>query len=278
MLARSIWNILLTLLLGLPSACSPQPIAVIAHRGVSAEAPENTLPAIQRAIDLGCDYVEVDVQATQDGRIVLMHDLTVDRTTSGQGKVSDLGYADISQLDAGVKFSERFRGTRVPLLEEAIALARGKIKLYLDMKTPDPEPVVQVVKKHQFSFATCYRAYTLHALERIRYLDPKAEIVFDMDAAINLPGAVETITQRLPGVTLGCRLGGWKTETLARARKLGARVFINVLDTECTPENLQRAVNLRPIAIQTDDPATLLKILGRARPKNKAAAGPLSCG
>lgn len=244
------------------SACGQRSVAVIAHRGVSAEAPENTLPAIQRAIDIGCDYAEVDVRQTQDGRVVLIHDETVERTTTGHGKVADLTYAQLQELDAGVKFSERFTRTRVPSLEQAIELARGKIKLYLDLKTSDPDAVVQLVRKHGFSRSACYRAYTPHVLERIRFLDRDAEILFDPDEAINLPGVAEMLTQKVPGVILGGRLSNWQAKTVAVARQLGARFFVNVLAEESTPENLRRAVSLNPSAIQTDDPSGLLKILG----------------
>src|SRR4051812_14588222 len=89
------------------------PIAV-AHRGANRVAPENTLPAYEAAIALGCDYVEIDVRATRDGHLVLLHDRTVDRTTDGTGHAAEMDFATIRALDAGVKFGDAFRGTRVP--------------------------------------------------------------------------------------------------------------------------------------------------------------------
>src|SRR5215213_6287556 len=89
------------------------PVAV-AHRGANRVAPENTLPAYQAAIALGCEYVEIDVRATRDGALVLVHDRTVDRTTDGTGAVAELDFAAIRALDAGVKFGDEFQGTRVP--------------------------------------------------------------------------------------------------------------------------------------------------------------------
>src|SRR5437868_7957496 len=80
------------------------PIAVIGHRGGRALAPENTLAAFRNAIRLGADYVEIDVRATRDGHLVIMHDSTVDRTTNGSGAVRDLDFATIRSLDAGSKF------------------------------------------------------------------------------------------------------------------------------------------------------------------------------
>src|SRR5579871_1635952 len=81
------------------------PIAVIAHRAGRGIMPENTLAAIRNAIKLGVDYVELDIRATSDGHLVIMHDSTVDRTTNGKGAVRDLDFATIESLDAGRKFS-----------------------------------------------------------------------------------------------------------------------------------------------------------------------------
>ena len=91
-----------------------------AHRGDYTAAPENTIPAILSAVKKGAHQIEIDVKSTLDGSLVLMHDFTVDRTTNGTGKVSDLTLAEIRKLDAGSRFSAEFKGERVPLLGEAL--------------------------------------------------------------------------------------------------------------------------------------------------------------
>lgn len=101
------------------------------HRGAAHLAPENTLESIQKAIDIGVDLVEIDVQSTADGRIVLMHDDTVNRTTDGKGAVSRLTFAQLAKFDAGFRFVKphhlrkahhpwRGKGVRVPLLEDVL--------------------------------------------------------------------------------------------------------------------------------------------------------------
>jgi glycerophosphoryl diester phosphodiesterase len=105
----------------------------IGHRGSAGYAPENTLAAIRKGIALGIDYAEVDVQRTRDGRLVLMHDKTVDRTTDGTGLVEELSYEEIRALDAG-------DGERVPSLAEVLSLANGKIGLVLESITPGIGP------------------------------------------------------------------------------------------------------------------------------------------
>lgn len=115
-------------------------VAVIAHRGTEV-APENTLAAIRGAIALGCDYIEVDVRPTRDGHLVLMHDRSVDRTTDGRGKVTDLDCTTVRSLDAGSHFSPAYADERVPTLEEAMGVARGAINLYIDHKDGDVEEI-----------------------------------------------------------------------------------------------------------------------------------------
>src|SRR6267142_6845902 len=129
---------------------------LIAHRGASAYAPENTLSAYRLAIAEGADFVEQDLQITRDGVLVCLHDLTLERTTNVKevfptrfheepvdGKpmrhwyVSDFTLREIKQLDAGSWFDVKFKGTRVPTFQEAIDLVRGKAGLYPETKAPE---------------------------------------------------------------------------------------------------------------------------------------------
>ncbi len=110
-------------------------MVITAHRGAGYLEPENTLRAIQRAIALGVDQIEIDTQLTRDGHLILMHDPTVDRTTDGTGYVSELTFAELRHLDAGL-------GEQVPTLAEALALARGKVVLQIELKGPRTAPAV----------------------------------------------------------------------------------------------------------------------------------------
>lgn len=108
---------------------------IIAHRGNSCCAPENTLAAIEEAFKAGADYVEVDVRLISDGTAVLMHDERVDRTTSGTGLVSEMTLEEIKRLDAGCWFDAKYCGEKVPTLAEALRAAAGKGRLLLDVKS-----------------------------------------------------------------------------------------------------------------------------------------------
>src|SRR5512141_2609782 len=95
----------------------PKPF-LLAHRGASTHAPENTLPAFELALEEGADGVELDAKLSADGKVVVIHDATVDRTTDGHGRVSELSLQELKALDAGASFGDRFRGVRIPTLDE----------------------------------------------------------------------------------------------------------------------------------------------------------------
>ena len=124
-------------------------VQFIIHRGVRRAAPENTLPAIQLAIDQGFEWVEVDVRLTKDGHHVIFHDRSLDKKTSGVGRVSEKALQEIKALDGGSWFAERFAGTRVLTLEELLQFAKKKINLYLDCKDVNPETLVQAIRATQ---------------------------------------------------------------------------------------------------------------------------------
>ena len=105
-----------------------------AHRGCLDSHPENTLPAFKQAIALGAQMIEFDIQLTKDSALVIMHDETVDRTTNGIGKVSDLTLAQVRQLDAGVKKGTSFAGTPVPTFAEVLAIMPQNVWLNCHLK------------------------------------------------------------------------------------------------------------------------------------------------
>ncbi|ANU13185.1 Glycerophosphoryl diester phosphodiesterase [Planococcus halocryophilus Or1] len=114
-----------------------QEMVNIAHRGASGHAPENTMGAFQKGFEMKADYIEIDVQMTKDGELVVIHDTTVDRTTNGTGKVGDLTLEEIRQLDAGSWFSEAFTGESVPTFEEVLAEFHGKVGILVELKAPE---------------------------------------------------------------------------------------------------------------------------------------------
>lgn len=109
-------------------------IIITGHRGAAGLAPENTLASIQLAIELGVDRIEIDVQQTKDNKIIVLHDRTLRRTTTGHGFVKNLTYDEIFQFSAGYKFNKFYINEKVPTLEQVIDLIDGKVELLIETK------------------------------------------------------------------------------------------------------------------------------------------------
>ena len=108
---------------------------LIAHRGASGYAPENTMAAFRKAVAMGLNFIETDLQLSRDARFVAIHDDTVNRTTNGQGSVHDLSLAELRRLDAGSWFGSSFTGERIPTLEEILDFAKlHDVVFYLELK------------------------------------------------------------------------------------------------------------------------------------------------
>lgn len=116
----------------------------IAHRGASGYAPENTIAAFDKAVKMKADYFELDVQRSKDGHLVVLHDITVDRTTDGSGYVGDLTLRELKQLDAGSWFGEEFAGEKIPTLDEVLDRYRGNnIGILIELKNPERYPGIE---------------------------------------------------------------------------------------------------------------------------------------
>lgn len=115
----------------------------IAHRGASGHAPENTMAAFDKAVEMKADYIELDVQMSKDGHLVVIHDTTVDRTTNGTGRVKDLTLQELKQLDAGSWFAPEYAGEKIPTLEEVLDRYRGKIGILIEIKEPSLYPGIE---------------------------------------------------------------------------------------------------------------------------------------
>ncbi|MGG7621239.1 glycerophosphodiester phosphodiesterase [Bacillus coreaensis] len=115
----------------------------VAHRGATAYAPENTIAAFDLAVDMKADYIEIDVQRSKDGELVLIHDTTVDRTTDGTGKVGELTFEQLRSLDAGSWKGEQYEGEPIPTFEEILDRYRGKVGILIELKAPELYPGIE---------------------------------------------------------------------------------------------------------------------------------------
>jgi glycerophosphoryl diester phosphodiesterase len=129
--------VLLALAPAAQAAAPLGPQLTIAHRGASGHAPEHTFAAYDRAIKMGAHYIEQDLQQTEDGHLVVLHDTTLDRTTDCSGPVSEVTLAELKRCDAGSWFAPQFAGQRVPTLDEVFARYGRRVNYYIETKSPE---------------------------------------------------------------------------------------------------------------------------------------------
>lgn len=157
----------------------PTTDAVVAHRGVSAEAPENTLAAFERAVELGIP-LELDVHLSQDGQLVVIHDGDLSRTTSGEGEVSETTVAQLATLDAGSDFDARFADEHVPTLQEVFDLVQGRVVIMIEVKAgkgADAETlgkaVAQIVRENKLEQRSMVMSFSPFVMEQVRLAAPE---------------------------------------------------------------------------------------------------------
>lgn len=167
-------------------------VRVWAHRGASAEAPENTLTAFLRAVDLGARGIELDVQLTRDGVPVVLHDPTLERTTDGRGWVGDWNWAELRRLDAGGWFDKTFAGERIPSLSEVLAVVPEEVWVNIELKTapeayPGLEERVAACVRAAGRRRVIYSSFDHSALERLGRMDPQAKLGLLYDGYLLAP-------------------------------------------------------------------------------------------
>ena len=152
---------------------------VVAHRGASGYAPENTMSSFALALEQGADAVELDVHLSRDGRVVVIHDERLERTTDGHGFVRDHTLAELKRLDAGAWLEARFAGERLPSLDEVLEWAHGRTFVAIELKNaplwyPDLErKVAELVERHGMAENVLVISFDHQALQRLRAISPR---------------------------------------------------------------------------------------------------------
>ena len=161
---------------------------ITANRGASVDAPEKTLASFSKAIEDMADVIELDVQMTKDGYIVVMHDTSAYRTTGVLKNITELTLREVKRLDAGYWYSEEYKGEKVPTLEEVLQLAKGKIKLNIEIKTADnsdevAKKVVKLIQKYSMQDSCVITSFDYSALQAVRSYDEDIEVGYILSVA-----------------------------------------------------------------------------------------------
>ena len=161
---------------------------VMAHRGASTEAPENTMAAFQKAIDDMADYIELDVQLTNNGEVIVMHDSNAYRTTGVDANIVNMTYKEVKTLDAGSWFSDEYVGENVPSLKEVLELTQGKIKLNIELKPADngtalAKNTVQLIEKYNMVNDCVITSFSESALKAVKTYNQEIKVGYILSAA-----------------------------------------------------------------------------------------------
>lgn len=233
---------------------------VAGHRGDSASAPENTLPAVAAAIGAGFDYVEVDVRLTADGIPVLMHDATVDRTTDGHGAVAELDLAQVRGLDAGGWFDDRYRGTPVPTFAEfleVIAASGGRalIELKGDWDAVAVAGLVAGVSEHRLERRIAIASFDVGTLALVA---AESDVIARLGIFRELPEDAVTaaIDIDVRGIIVERREISARPDAVTDLQAEGVRVVVYTLNDDA---HWADAEELGVDGIITDDPAALAR-------------------
>ena len=240
---------------------SKNKMIVIAHRGDHTIAPENSLMAIQNAINDGADYVELDIRTTNDGKLVLMHDGTVDRMTNGKGNINELSFDTIRALKLFNKRITNSDTLQVPTFEEALQLCKNKINIYLDFKAANVPQVHEAIIK-----ANMQNQMVVYINAPNQYTDWR-KYVPTMPLILSLNKKVKDSTEMveyLNKINIDILDGNWNEytqETVNAATKMGVPVWADMQATKEDYVYWLKGIELGLLGIQTDHPKELVQFI-----------------
>jgi glycerophosphoryl diester phosphodiesterase len=245
---------------------SPQSgvIMVASHRGTHNDDPENSLAAFRKAIEIGVDVVELDIRATKDNVLVLMHDSKVDRTTNGTGRVDSLTFAEIRKLR--LKHNGQVTNEQVPTFEEALKLTRNKILVDLDIKADDKvKEIIAMVKKMQAERTVIFFVYEPQEIKMVRDIDKDCLVL----ARSYKEADIAPFFDPYKANAIHIDENQHTDKIVEEIKALGGRIWINALGDvdkavagghpEAFEQVLQHGVNI----IQTDYPKLLIDYLAK---------------
>jgi glycerophosphoryl diester phosphodiesterase len=241
----------------------PSPTRVIAHRGFSGRAPENTLAAIRDAITIGADMVEVDVTMTADGQVIILHDETLDRTTDGHGPATGQTVDEIRRLDAGSWFGPEHRGERVPTLAEGLESVRGRILVNIEIKPEAVErgivaEVAALIVEHSMHDQVVVSSFSPEALRRIKIADPDVFTVSLFNDDFHDAMDPLEIVQQVGARGLSISKDRVTPEIIERCHRHGIPVGVYTVNKR---RHMRRLIDIGVHAIFTDHPDRLIEVL-----------------
>jgi glycerophosphoryl diester phosphodiesterase len=237
-------------------------VYVVAHRGAHTGIPENSLAAYQKAIDLGCDFVEIDVRTTKDGKFVSIHNSTVAEYVTGVNeKVSELNLSEIKLLDIGINHGSQWKNTRIPTFDEILELCHGRIGIYLDLKAASVSQLVESIKKFGMEKEVIWyiSAYDLKNINELKSSCPECICMPDPGNAANIKSASVSLNNCI----LATDMAALSREFVNIAHNYNIKVITD--EKEGTRAEWEKILDWNTDGIQTDSPEELISFLKSRR-------------
>lgn len=233
-------------------------VAVTAHRGASIAAPENTMAAFRRAVEAGADYIELDVQHTRDGQVVVLHDGDLMRMGGDPRKIGELTMAQLDSIDIGRRYDSAFTGEHVPTLEEVIDLARGHLKINIELKYNVPDStlapaVIDLLRRKDFMDQVVITSLDYGAIRQVERIEPSLRTGLIVTASVGNVLKTEADFLSLNAARATPKL-------IRQAHRAGKDVHVWTVND---PAAMLRMVERGVDNVITDDPVTMMRILSQ---------------
>ena len=236
---------------------SENDILIIGHKGASSIAPENTLKAFQKAIELKADYVEFDIHITKDGKIVIIHDFDTFNATGVKGLIEDMTLDQIKSLDAG-------EGEKIPTIRELISIVRKKIGLQIEIKSIDLlDKLIHILREENLISTSIVSSFILNELLKLKLLEPSLKVGLLLSADLVRPKLIKRKIEKIAKNNFYSIYPPFTTinkEIVDFAHSYGLKVIVWTVNDREIMENL---IELAVDGIITDDISLANEVLGR---------------
>jgi glycerophosphoryl diester phosphodiesterase len=248
---------------------------IIAHRGASAYYPENTMAAFQGAMDMEADMVELDVQLTSDGEIVVFHDEKISRCTNGRGRIAGYSYDELKKLDAGSWFDKKFAGARVPALRDVLDLCKARIAVNIEIKTEAVTDVIsggieekclRMVEQVGMREHVVFSSFDPRAVLHLRQIDHQAPAAILFEKKYHGSMLPSQIIELLGADAFNCSRRELGRKWLADLKHHGIPVNVYTVNDE---KNMNRLLSLGVDGMFTNHPDVLKRVLEDFRWKQR---------
>lgn len=232
-------------------------IIIIGHKGANKSEPENTIKSFRKAIELQADYIELDVQVSKDGEIVVIHDYEISDLTDHSGNVKEMTLDELKQLDMG-------EGEKIPTLQEVIKLAQGKIGLQIEIKVNEiGKKIIEMLRDANLIESTIISSFIHNELVKIKKLEPEIKLGALLSERISEPRDLINITKRVIKKNLFAvhpYFAGVNRELIEFAHKNNLKVNVWTINEK---PDMERLIKLGIDGIITDDIPLAKELLGR---------------